>query len=118
MRRVGNTAIIHCYKHIKSTTVIEIELALPPTMWALSSAARAEAARLWNRMVKLHAWFRRKRKPWPSPRDFEQHFKGRFVLHSQTIQALTQRFFANITTTREDMSSKTQQYALSKRGER
>jgi hypothetical protein len=45
---------------MKSTTVIEIELALPPTMWALSSVARAEAARLWNRMVKLHAWFRRK----------------------------------------------------------
>ena len=103
---------------MRSTIVIEIELALPPTMWALSSEACAEAARLWNRMVKLHVWFRRKRKPWPSPRDFERHFKGRFLLHSQTIQALIQRFFANITITRKDMSSKTQQYALSKRGER
>jgi hypothetical protein len=40
---------------MKSTTVIKIELALPPTMWTVSSAARAEAARLWNRMVQLHA---------------------------------------------------------------
>jgi hypothetical protein len=60
MRRVRNTAVMHCYKPMKSTTVIEIELALPLTGISL----------------------------------------------------------LKVTCTHKDMSSKTQQYALSKRGER
>lgn len=58
--------------------------------------ARAEAARLWSRMVKLHAWFRKRNLPWPSCSDFERHYKGRFALHSQTIQAIVQKFLAHV----------------------
>ncbi|HZY98994.1 MAG TPA: hypothetical protein VFE36_05435 [Candidatus Baltobacteraceae bacterium] len=31
---------------------------------------------------------------------FERHFKGHFALHSQTVQAIIQKFMANIATTR------------------
>ena len=69
------------------------------------SAVRAECARLWNRMVRLHRWFRQRRLPWPTCAQFEKHFKRRFALHSQTIQAVIQRFFANIETTRTNRAA-------------
>ncbi len=81
----------------QETTVIKVRLRDMPKG---GSQARQEAARLWNRMVRLHRWFRKHRRPWPSAGDFEKHFKGRFALHSQTIQALIQKFFSNIDTTR------------------
>jgi putative transposase len=81
---------------VKSTTVYQYRLRLPQTSWDQATAARTEAARLWNRMVKLHAWFRKRQLKWPSCGDFERHFKGRFALHSQTVQAIIQKFFAHI----------------------
>ena len=84
-------------ENITRTTVIKIRLRDMPDS---GGEARMEAARLWYRMVKLHHWFRKRRKPWPNAGDFEKHFKGRFKLHSQTIQVLVQKFFSNIDTTR------------------
>ncbi|HZA29475.1 MAG TPA: transposase [Gammaproteobacteria bacterium] len=80
---------------MKASNVLKIAL---PRLRHEDTEARLEAARLWNRLVKLHRWFRRRHRPWPSASQFEQHFKGRFHLHSQTVQALIQRFFANIET--------------------
>jgi putative transposase len=82
---------------MRASNVIKIAL---PRLRDQDTEARAEAARLWNRMVKLHRWFRQRHRPWPTQAQFERHFKGRFNLHSQTVQALIQRFFANIETTR------------------
>ncbi|HYW75419.1 MAG TPA: transposase [Gammaproteobacteria bacterium] len=84
---------------MSDTTVIKI---MRPTVPRCHSAARTEAARLWNRMVRLHRWFRRRHRPWPSESQFKAHFKGRFALHSQTVQALVEKFFANIDSTREN----------------
>lgn len=81
---------------MKSTTVLQYRLRLPKATWDQATAARVEAARLWSRMVKLHTWFRKRQLKWPSCGDFERHFKGRFALHSQTVQALVQKFFASI----------------------
>jgi putative transposase len=80
-----------------ASNVIKIQL---PRMRVGDTAARKEAARLWNRMVRLHLWFRKRKLPWPSESMFEKHFKRRFNLHSQTVQALVQKFFSNIETTR------------------
>lgn len=81
---------------MKSTTVLQYRLRLPKTAWDQATAARLETAKLWNRMVKLHGWFRKRQMKWPTCGDFEHHFKGRFTLHSQTIQAIVQKFFASI----------------------
>ncbi len=81
---------------MKSTTVYQYRLRLPKTSWDQATTARTEAAHLWNRMVKLHAWFRKRQLKWPVCGDFERHFKGRFALHSQTVQAIIQKFFAHI----------------------
>ncbi len=67
---------------------------------------RKEAARLWNNLVKLHKYIRRRgaKNPgiwlWPGCNDFEKHFRGKYYLHSQTVQAIIQKFFANIATIR------------------
>lgn len=81
-----------------------IKIALP-AMKSSFGEARCEAARLWNRMVRLHHWLRKHQRPWPSKGDFEKHFKGRFRLHSQTVQALIGKFFANIDTTRTNRAN-------------
>jgi putative transposase len=82
---------------MQNTTVIKINL---PKITQAQTEARRESARLWNRMMKLHLWFRKRQLPWPSKGDFQKHFKGRFNLHSQTVQALTDKFFSNIDTSR------------------
>lgn len=82
---------------MQETTVVQVAIR---QVTARQTAVRQESARLWNRMVKLHLYFRRKRLPWPTKGQFERHFKGRFALHSQTVQALIQKFFANIDTAR------------------
>lgn len=62
--------------------------------------ARREAARLWNRLVRLHKYCRKRHWSWPSKYQLQAHFKGRFNLHSQTIQGIIDKFSANIDSTR------------------
>jgi IS605 OrfB family transposase len=58
------------------TTVTTIHLRCVPRG---ADDARREAARLWNRMVILHHWFRKRRKLWPSEAQFKAHFKRRLT---------------------------------------
>jgi putative transposase len=81
------------------TTVSKFNIGQPT---ALQTNLRREAARLWNDMVRLHKFIRKRRWKWPFAGDFEKHFKGKYKLHSQTIQALIKKFFANIETTSEN----------------
>ena len=80
----------------KQASVIKIAI---PHMTPQMTAARSESARLWNRMVKLHRWGG-KRGIFFSESRFKAHFKGRFELHSQTVQGLIEKFFSNIDSTR------------------
>lgn len=80
------------------TTVIKINIGSPKS---LQTDLRRESARLWNDMVRLHKFIRKRQWDWPSVGDFEKHFKGKYLLHSQTIQALIKKFFANIDTASE-----------------
>ena len=78
-------------------TVIKINIGQPS---AHQTQLREEAGRLWCRLVKVHKYCRQRHWKWPSQGQLEKHFKGRFNLHSQTIQALIQKFCANIETTK------------------
>lgn len=75
------------------------------TVPAQHTAVRAECARLWNRLVAIHRWHRRRRRPWPPETALKSHFKRRFALHSQTVQALIEKFLANIETTRTNRAA-------------
>jgi len=74
----------------------------------LAQEASKEAGRLWTDIVKLHNYIRKRARinpgkwKWPSKGTFEKHFKGKYELHSQTIQAIVQKFFANIDTARQN----------------
>jgi putative transposase len=75
------------------TSVIKINIGTPTL---LQTKLREESARLWCDMVKLHKYIRKRHWSWPHKCDYEKHYKGKYALHSQTIQALIKKFFANI----------------------
>lgn len=84
---------------MKLTIVSKINIGKPTS---LQTQLREESARLWNDMVRLHKYIRKRRWTWPSSGQYEKHFKGKYSLHSQTVQALIKKFFANIDTTSEN----------------
>ncbi len=64
-------------------------------------ALRQEAGRLWTDIVTLHAQARAQGR-WLSASDLEQATKGgQYALHSQSVQALCQKFAANVETAAE-----------------
>ncbi|WP_020374168.1 RNA-guided endonuclease InsQ/TnpB family protein [Sulfobacillus thermosulfidooxidans] len=81
---------------MQETTVFTYRVSLPPTEWAKASAARRSAGDLWTRLVKIHRFCRKRHWPWPTEAQLKAHFKGRWPLHSQTIQALIEKFFATM----------------------
>jgi putative transposase len=84
---------------MKLTIVSKVNIGKPTN---LQTQLREESARLWNDMVRLHKYIRKRRWTWPSSGQYEKHFKGKYSLHSQTVQALIKKFFANIDTTSEN----------------
>jgi putative transposase len=70
--------------------------------WHIHGAVRREAARLWARIVKLHAYIRRRNWRWPSKRQLEKWAKGKFPgLHSQSVQQTIAEFLEAVESTRQ-----------------
>ncbi len=74
---------------------------LRPRCRARLRAAQMEAAGVWTLCRDLHLSARQQHTPWPSKAAFHQATKGRFALHSQTVQAIFRAFLGNVDTTRE-----------------
>src|SRR5262245_60518623 len=71
---------------------------LAPAMLAQCQAPRLQAGRLWTYLVSLHAQARAQGR-WLSVGELEQATKGgQYALHSQSVQALCQKFAANLDT--------------------
>ena len=60
-----------------------------------------EAAQVWNACVEMHLTARLDHAPWPGRSALQKATKGRFALHSQSIQMVVHAFLANIDTTRQ-----------------
>jgi putative transposase len=74
---------------------------LAPATLVQCQALRAEAGRLWTDLLTLHAQARLQGR-WLSAGDLEQATKGgQYALHSQSVQALCQKFAANLDTATE-----------------
>lgn len=82
---------------MKNIRVVNINIGSPTPQ---QTELRKESARLWNRLVKLHKYNRKRHWKWLGKFDLSSHFKGRFDLHSQSIQALCEKLSANVDTTR------------------
>ena len=76
-------------------------MGLRPGCRARLRTAQVEAAQVWMLCRDLHRSARQQRTPWPGEHDFQQATKGRFALHSQTIQAIFRAFLGTVDSTRE-----------------
>src|SRR5260370_26079046 len=74
---------------------------LSPTLFGRLKAAQVEGAQVWNRCCELHKAARATHSTWPGQDDLQQAPKGRFALHSQSVQMIAHAFLANIDATRQ-----------------
>ena len=70
-------------------------------MQARLREAQIEAGKLWTDIVKLHAEARAGKTKWPTRDTLQKATKGKYALHSQTIQMLCHQLLANVEATAE-----------------
>jgi putative transposase len=73
---------------------------LSAALQAAIKSAQQEAARLWNDVVAIHKKARETGQQWPGRSELQQHTKGRYALHSQTVQMVCHQLLANVDATR------------------
>src|SRR6266852_5495799 len=73
---------------------------LSKSQFSRLKAAQEEAAQVWNACMETHKAARQTHAPWPGRNELQQATKGRYALHSQSIQMVVHAFLANIETTR------------------
>jgi putative transposase len=74
---------------------------LRPRYRARLRAAQMEAAQVWTLCRDMHLAARKQHNIWPTEEAFQQATRGRFALHSQTVQAIFRAFVGTIEATRE-----------------
>ncbi|MFL5697144.1 MAG: RNA-guided endonuclease InsQ/TnpB family protein [Ktedonobacteraceae bacterium] len=74
---------------------------LSPTLFRRLRAAQMEAAQVWNSCVAMHKDARMNHTSWPGRNELQKATKGRFALHSQSVQMVVHAFLANVDTTRQ-----------------
>jgi putative transposase len=74
---------------------------LSPTLFRRPKEAQMAAAQVWNVCVDLHKQARMEHVTWPNQHDLHQATKGRFALHSQSVQAVFRACLGTIETTRK-----------------
>jgi putative transposase len=70
-----------------------------PTLSARLKAAQEEAAAVWNLCMQTHRAARLSHATWPGQQDLHHLTKGRYGLHSQSVQAIFRAFLGTIETT-------------------
>ena len=91
------------YKQTATQCVVRLVAlrGLSPATRLQCQAVRAEAGRVWTDLVRLHTQARAHGQ-WLSAGEFELATKGgQYTLHSQSVQALCQKFAANVATATE-----------------
>jgi putative transposase len=73
---------------------------LSPTLFRRLKTAQMEAARVWDLCMETHQQARMSHTPWPNQHELHHLTKGRFALHSQSVQAVFRTFLGTIETTR------------------
>ena len=68
---------------------------------AMIRAGQMEAARVWTVCRDAHLAARQEHGKWPNRDDLQKATKGRFCLHSQSVQMVTHAFLANVDTARQ-----------------
>ena len=71
---------------------------LSKTACKLTYEGQKESARLWNFCCETHRVSRESKEKWPSRDSLQQLTKGKFAIHSQSVQMVCHAFLANIDT--------------------
>lgn len=83
-----------------STRIYRLEH-LPAKLRRRLGEAQIEAARVWTLCRDLHLQARQEHLPWPNRDDLQTATKGRFALHSQTVQMICHKFLTNVENTQQ-----------------
>ena len=78
-----------------------VRLRLSESQKAQADELRREAGRAWSEMLVFHWRVYRKKGIWLSKNSLQRWAKGRYALHSQTVQALVDKLHANFDTARK-----------------
>jgi putative transposase len=87
------------YKQMKTVRVYRLHPS--PALFARLKAAQMEAAQVWNLCMDTHKAARLSQGPWPGQHEMHRLTKGRFALHSQSVQAVFRAFLGTIETTKK-----------------
>ena len=71
-----------------------------PEVFERLKAAQVEAAKAWNECMEAHKECRVNQKPWLNQTALQKLTKGKYQLHSQSVQMVCQAFLANVDSTR------------------
>src|SRR5712691_4290393 len=63
--------------------------------------SQQEAAQVWNCCMEMHIQARLEHVKWPGRHELQKATKGRFALHSQSVQMIVHAFLANVDTARQ-----------------
>jgi putative transposase len=74
---------------------------LSSTQFRRLREAQMEAAQVWNCCMETHKAARLSHEKWPERNELQKATKGRFALHSQSVQMVVHAFLANVDTTRQ-----------------
>lgn len=58
-----------------------------------------EAGKAWTECVRFHKEIRSQKASWPNKKTLRDLIKGKYALHSQTVQAIADTLWDNILTT-------------------
>lgn len=67
-----------------------------PQVFERLKAAQIESAKVWNDCMEAHTKCRINQAPWLNQTQLQKLTKGKYELHSQSIQMVCQGFLANI----------------------
>jgi putative transposase len=76
-----------------------------PKVFERLKAAQIEAAKVWNECMEAHKECRINQTPWLNQTQLQKLTKGKYELHSQSVQMVVQAFLANIDSTRANRRS-------------
>jgi putative transposase len=74
---------------------------IPRKLYDYLLNSQMEAARVWNLCMDIHMEARRSGFRWPNRDDLQKAARGKFALHSQTVQMICHAFLANVNTAKQ-----------------
>ena len=89
---------------MQTTKIIRLPYQKPEVFQRLK-AAQTEAASVWNECMEAHKQCRVTQTRWPNRTGLQKLTKGKYQLHSQSVQMVCQAFLANIDSTKANRKS-------------